>query len=76
MKRTIYVFGMLIMLSLGLAAQDTEGLQKIVIGGDYNYPPYEFVNAQGEPDGYNVELAELSAGTWGWSLSSSSLNGP
>ncbi|MDD4310668.1 MAG: transporter substrate-binding domain-containing protein, partial [Candidatus Cloacimonetes bacterium] len=57
MKRTIYVFGMLIMLSLGLAAQESEELQKIVIGGDYNYPPYEFVNAQGEPDGYNVELS-------------------
>ncbi|NOR44664.1 MAG: transporter substrate-binding domain-containing protein [Candidatus Delongbacteria bacterium] len=29
---------------------------KLVIGGDYNYPPYEFLNEKGEPTGYNVDL--------------------
>lgn len=28
----------------------------IRIGGDHNYPPYEFLNQDGFPDGYNVEL--------------------
>lgn len=28
----------------------------ILVGGDHNYPPYEFVNSDGEPDGYNTEL--------------------
>ncbi|EAQ64912.1 periplasmic substrate-binding protein/sensor histidine kinase [Marinomonas sp. MED121] len=28
----------------------------IRIGGDLDYPPYEFLNSQGEPDGYNTEL--------------------
>lgn len=28
----------------------------IRVGGDHNYPPYEFLNENGEPDGYNTEL--------------------
>jgi PAS domain S-box-containing protein len=29
---------------------------RIVVGGDHNYPPYEFLDKQGQPAGYNVEL--------------------
>ena len=28
----------------------------VKVGGDHNYPPYEFLNSNGEPDGYNTEL--------------------
>lgn len=28
----------------------------ITVKGDWHYPPYEFINDQGEPDGFNVEL--------------------
>lgn len=38
-----------------LSAQTTEH-NVIYIGGDKNYPPYEFLNKQGQPDGYNTEL--------------------
>jgi len=45
-----------LMLCCGvLIAKDA--LPKLIIGGDYNYPPYEFINEKGEPDGYNVELS-------------------
>ncbi|WP_062122601.1 PAS domain S-box protein [Geofilum rubicundum] len=30
--------------------------KKIIIKGDQFYPPYEFINEKGEPDGFNVEL--------------------
>ena len=30
--------------------------RQIVVKGDQNYPPYEFINDKGEPDGFNVEL--------------------
>ena len=30
--------------------------QAVLIGGDYNYPPYEFLDDEGQPNGYNVEL--------------------
>lgn len=30
--------------------------RQLVIKGDRAFPPYEFINEQGEPDGFNVEL--------------------
>ncbi len=37
----------------------------IMIGGDHNYPPYEFLNANGEADGYNTELTQAIAEVMG-----------
>lgn len=28
----------------------------IIVGGDHNYPPYEFIDKDGTPAGYNVDL--------------------
>ena len=33
----------------------------VVIGGDYAYPPYEFIDESGEPAGFNVELTRAIA---------------
>jgi PAS domain S-box-containing protein len=30
--------------------------KKIIVKGDQFYPPYEFINDEGKPDGFNVEL--------------------
>lgn len=30
--------------------------QTIIVKGDHYYPPYEFINEKGQPDGFNVEL--------------------
>lgn len=49
---------------------------RIVVGGDNNYPPYEFLDENGQPAGYNVDLTraiakqmgiavEIRLGTWG-----------
>ena len=38
---------------------------RILIGGDQNYPPYEFLNEDGEPDGYNTELTRAIAEVMG-----------
>ena len=35
--------------------------RRIVIGGDRDYPPFEFLDAQGKPAGYNVELTKAVA---------------
>lgn len=40
--------------------------RKIVVGGDYNYPPYEFINSNNQPDGYNVELTRAICKQLGW----------
>ncbi|MDG5800573.1 transporter substrate-binding domain-containing protein [Marinilabiliaceae bacterium ANBcel2] len=35
--------------------------EKIVVRGDYLYPPYEYINDIGEPDGFNVEVFKAIA---------------
>ncbi|OMH29455.1 transporter substrate-binding domain-containing protein [Motiliproteus sp. MSK22-1] len=37
----------------------------IRIGGDHNYPPYEFIDENGQPSGYNVELTQAIAEVMG-----------
>ncbi|MDY6904727.1 MAG: transporter substrate-binding domain-containing protein [Thermodesulfobacteriota bacterium] len=38
---------------------------RIVVGGDRNYPPYEFLDNNGRPKGYNVDLTRAIAGITG-----------
>jgi len=55
---------MLIALTLlcnSLFAQNYQPATKIIIGGDAEYPPFEYINSAGLPDGYNVELSRLIA---------------
>ncbi len=35
--------------------------RRIVVGGDHNYPPYEFLDSNGRPDGFIVELTKAIA---------------
>jgi len=35
--------------------------RRIKVGGDENFPPYEFINANGEPDGFNIDLVHAVA---------------
>lgn len=37
----------------------------IVVGGDRDYPPYEFIDKNGQPNGYNVELTRAIAEVMG-----------
>jgi PAS domain S-box-containing protein len=37
------------------------GKSRIVVGGDANYPPYEFLDENGQPAGYNVDLTRAVA---------------
>ena len=37
----------------------------IIVGGDYNYPPYEFLDENGSPTGYNVALTRAIADVMG-----------
>ena len=64
-----------VLLSSVARADQSQSESAIRIGGDHNYPPYEFINEAGEPDGYNTELTraiaevmgikiEIELGTW------------
>ncbi len=43
------------------AALELPDNRRIVIGGDHNYPPYEYLDEKGRPAGYNVELTRAIA---------------
>ena len=38
------------------AEWDLANRRQLLVGGDYDFPPYEFLNADGEPDGFLVAL--------------------
>lgn len=48
----------------GRAEADASG-PVILVGGDYDYPPYEFLDESGRPTGYNVELTRAVAEAMG-----------
>ncbi len=64
--RLILVFWVVLLLSSLQAQSGISVKRKVIIGGDYNYPPYEFLNSQGEPDGYNVELSRAICNQLNW----------
>src|SRR6185369_7487659 len=37
----------------------------IIVGGDRDYPPYEFLDKDGQPAGYNVDLSRAIADVMG-----------
>jgi PAS domain S-box-containing protein len=43
------------------AALELPSHRRIVIGGDHNYPPYEYLDENGRPAGYNVDLTRAIA---------------
>jgi polar amino acid transport system substrate-binding protein len=45
-----------------------EGCRTIIVGGDHYFPPYEFLNDNGLPDGYNVELTRAIAKVMGFKV--------
>jgi polar amino acid transport system substrate-binding protein len=49
------------------AAAQTESprITTVIVGGDRDYPPYEFIDKDGQPSGYNVELTRAIANVMG-----------
>jgi polar amino acid transport system substrate-binding protein len=65
--------GVLLLLALSLLLPATvaaaqappQKTSPIIIGGDRDYPPYEFIDKNGNPSGYNVELTRAIAEVMG-----------
>ncbi len=51
----------LVLLSAMLVGPALATDQRILVGGDHNYPPYEFLDGSGQPAGFNVELTRAVA---------------
>ncbi len=58
---------LLVLLPLAGFAEDESASPEraLLIGGDHNYPPYEYLNEFGLPAGYNVELTQAVARVMG-----------
>ncbi len=46
----------------------SERNQVVTVGGDYNFPPYEFLDQEGNPTGYNVEITQAIADIMGMNV--------
>ena len=55
----------IIFLFLSLCFQVSALAKSIIVGGDRDYPPYEFLDSNGKPTGYNVELTRAIAEVMG-----------
>jgi signal transduction histidine kinase len=60
-----FVLSLLWPFSVAVARNAPTNLPVIVVGGDRDYPPYEFVDKDGNPAGYNVELTRAIAKVMG-----------
>src|SRR5690606_30209263 len=41
-----------------------------IVGDDFNYPPYSFVDDSGNPAGFNIDLAKAVADAMGYDVES------
>lgn len=57
----------LVFLIAGLAGAQSRGSEDslIIVGGDRSYPPYEFLDSDGKPAGFNVDLTHAIAEVMG-----------
>ncbi len=52
-------------VSVALAEEPDDFDAPIIVGGDHNYPPYEFIDDDGQSAGFNVELTHAVADVMG-----------
>ena len=76
-KRSPLVRGLAVLILLWMllvpgpaAAEEDQVIQEppVVIGGDHNYPPYEYLDKSGIPAGYNVDLSQAVARVMGMDI--------
>ncbi len=59
---------MLAFLAAGASAQPAGGARSLVYGGDQQFPPYEYLDEQGQPEGFNIHLIRALAREAGMSI--------
>ncbi|MGD8753822.1 MAG: basic amino acid ABC transporter substrate-binding protein [Anaerolineales bacterium] len=61
MKKMLFLFTLLITISVILSACGEAGLGTITIGSNAEYPPFEFVDEEGNIKGFDIELMDAIA---------------
>jgi polar amino acid transport system substrate-binding protein len=59
---------LLLCITPALAEEPVRPDLPVRIGGDYNYPPYEYLDHDGLPTGYNIELSQAIARVMGMEI--------
>ena len=71
-KQCQYFFIVILILFFGnlcaFAEEPVSPDLPVRIGGDYNYPPYEYLDHDGLPTGYNIELSQAIARIMGMEI--------
>jgi PAS domain S-box-containing protein len=62
------ILSILIVFFMFFSCGFTIGQRVLTIGGDKNFPPYEFVDDDGEYRGFNVDLMRAMAIEMGWEI--------
>ena len=58
----------LLALAAPTAAQSGDPSRSLVYGGDHEFPPYEYLDDQGQPEGFNIHLIRALAREAGMSI--------
>ncbi len=69
--RSLCLLSILLLCIIGLAQAEENSVtdeRALVLGGDHNYPPYEYLDQFGFPAGYNVELSKAIARVMGMEI--------
>jgi len=69
MRKTLLLFLIQLLFVATLFAKQTPLPLVVVVGGDYNFPPFEYLDKNGNPTGYNVELTKAVAKEMGFFVS-------
>ena len=60
------IFLLCVLVTLSVSGYADEVRPKIIFGDDIYYPPYSYMDENGQPAGYNIELAKAIAGAMGY----------
>lgn len=67
--RLFILASLILLLFLPCAGQSSAKTGKVIkVGGDFNFPPYEYLDAEQKPAGYNVELTLAIAEAMGFEV--------
>lgn len=60
-RHLINIFIFFALFLFPFCSEATEKDRTLIVKGDHNYPPYEFLNKDGKPDGFNVQIIRTVA---------------
>ena len=67
-RELVLLTGGLVFALAATAAAQADSSRSLVYGGDQQFPPYEYLDAEGQPEGFNIHLIRALAREAGMSI--------